>query len=249
MAKTKKIISAGNLRIEVIYDRINRRDDERTRAAKRKAQSEAQARMNARSSWQKLELIIAKNFRPGDCVVGLDYDERYLPFSKTEADYRVKQFRAAMSRKRKAGGQEFRMVWNTESKHSGGRYHHQCVINSTGWDIDDLRAAWPYGGVHLEPLRADKEKNYETLARYMTKEYPETNSRRVWSYTRSCKQPEIESFIVPDDTVLEVPEGAVVLAHNPGSEFVLSYQYIKMISEVLPRAPKPKRKHRRKLRT
>lgn len=249
MAKTKKIISAGNLRIEVIYDRINRRDDERTRTAKRKAQSEAQSRMNAKYSWQKLEQMLAVNFRPGDCVLCLDYENKYLPFTRREADYRLKLFRAAMSAIRKAAGEEFRMVWCTESRHEAGRYHHHVVINSTGCDLEAIRLAWPFGGVFMEPLRADGEKNYETLARYMCKEYPERVGKRTWSYTRSCRHPEVETFTVPDDTKLELPEGAVVLAAERSVNQYGSWEYVKMISEVLPRAPKAKRKHRRRLRT
>ena len=249
MAKTKKIISAGNLRIEVIYDRVNRRDDERTRAAKRKAQSEAQARMNQQYSWQKLELMLAANFVPGDCVLCLDYSNEFLPFMRREADYRMKQFRAAMSAIRKAAGQEFRCVWCTESRHENGRYHHHVVVNSTGCDLEALRQAWPYGGVYMEPLRADGEKNYETLAKYMCKEYPERVGKRTWSYTRSCRKPEVETFVVENDTTLEVPQGAVVLAAEKCSNQYGSWEYVKMISEVLPRAPRAKRKHRRRRRT
>lgn len=248
MAKTKKIISAGNLRIEVVYDRVRKKDDDRVRAAKHKAQSEAQARMNQQYSWQKLELMIAANFRPGDCVVVLDYDDKFLPFMRREADYRIKLFRAALSKLRREAGQEFRMIWNVESRHEGGRYHHHCVINSTGRDLEDLKTAWPYGGVYIKPLRADKEKNYETLAKYMCKEYPEAVGRRTWSYTRSCKHPEVESFLVSDDTALTVPEGAVVLASEKCSNQWSSWEYVKMISEVLPRAPRAKRRHKRRSR-
>lgn len=249
MAKTKKIMSAGSLRIEIIYDRVNRRDDARTRAAKRKAQSEAQARMNAKTSWQKLELMLAANFRPGDCVVCLTYSDEWLPFSGDEARYRLKLFRASMSKARKAAGLPFVCVWNIETRHGEGRYHHHLVLNSTGADLDALRAAWPYGSVHLEPLRADGEKNYETLARYMCKEYPEAVGRRTWSYTRNCRKPEVETFAVDNDSRLEIPDGAVLLEAEKVSNQFGSWEYIKMIAEVRPRAPKAKRKHKRRLRT
>lgn len=249
MAKTKKIISAGVLRKEVLYDRVRARDDSRTRAAKRKAQSEAQQRLNAQASWQKLELMLATNFRPGDLVVVLDYAEAWLPYNRDEAAYRLKLFRAAMTRTRKAAGENFVAIWNIETRHGEGRYHHHLVINSTGADLEALRAAWPYGGVHIEPLRADGEKNYETLARYMCKEYPEKLGKRTWSYTRNCKHPEVETFVVSDDTELTVPEGAVLLVDERFVNQYTSYHYIKMIAEQLPKAPKAKRKHRRRLRT
>ena len=249
MAKTKKIISAGVLRKEVLYNRVRIKDDRRCRNAKHKAQSEAQARMNAQYSWQKLELMLAANFKPGDLVVVLDYSEYWLPYNREEAGYRLKLFRAAMARARREAGQSFVAVWNHETRHGDGRYHHHLVINSTGADIETLKAAWPYGGVHVEPLRADREKNYETLAGYMCKEYPEKLGKRTWSYTRNCKHPEMETFVVPDDTELVVPEGAVVLEEGKYSNQYTSFHYVKMIAEVLPKAPKAKRRHRRRMRT
>ena len=53
-------------------------DSPRARASKRKLSSEAQKRMNAKYSYQKLELMLAANFLPGDLVVSLTYDDRHL---------------------------------------------------------------------------------------------------------------------------------------------------------------------------
>lgn len=245
MAKTKKIISAGVLRVEVVYDRIRPRDDERTRQAKRKAQTEAQARLNARYSWQKLELMLAANFVPGDLVVCLTYEDKHLPFTRREAEGKLRYFRQKLQRLR---GGELRCVWSTESRHDNGRYHHHVVLQSSGHDLDALRQAWGYGDVHVEPLRADGERNYETLARYMCKEYPEKVGRRTWSYTRCCRKPERESFTVPDDTRLEVPAEAVVLQDVKVQGQFGGYHYVKMIAKQLPRAPRARRKHRRRLR-
>ena len=60
--KTKKIIVAGCLVREGIYSRAAGREEPRIRAAKRRASTEAQQRINARYSWEKLELMLAANF-------------------------------------------------------------------------------------------------------------------------------------------------------------------------------------------
>ena len=52
--KTKKIIVAGALVREVIYTRAASRDRAVIRQAKRKVTTEAQQRLNARYSWEKL---------------------------------------------------------------------------------------------------------------------------------------------------------------------------------------------------
>ncbi len=79
MAKMKKIIVAGLLVKELIYPMVTRYDSPRTRAGKRHVSSEAQQRMNAIYSWQKLELMLAANYLPGDLVIVLTYDDAHLP--------------------------------------------------------------------------------------------------------------------------------------------------------------------------
>lgn len=248
MAKTKKIISAGQLRVEVIYDRVRPKDNDRIRQAKRKTQSDAQARMNLKYSWQKLELLLAANFVPGDLVCVLTYRDACLPFSRPEATHKLDYFRKKLAASRRARGEPLRMVWNHEHGHGSGRYHHHVVINACGGDVEELRRLWSYGDVEIRPLRADGEQNYESLARYMCKEYPERLGQRAWSYSRSCRQPETETFVVSDDTELVVPDEAVVLVDEQCSNQYSSYHYVKMIAAVLPRAPRTRRKHRRRRR-
>ena len=77
--RTRKIITAGLLVVEAIYPRVEAKDGSRARAAKHKASSEAQKRMNAIYSWQKLELMLAANMRPGDLWLTVTYDDAHLP--------------------------------------------------------------------------------------------------------------------------------------------------------------------------
>ncbi len=210
--KMKKIIHAGALVIEAVYPRMDRRDSERARAAKRKASTEAQKRMNQIYSWEKLELMLAANFRPGDLVVTLSYDDAHLPESRKASELRLKYFRQRLTVHRVMTGQELVMIWNTEHKHGDGRWHHHAVINATGDDYDLIRRLWIYGSdIEIEPLRVDKEKDYETLARYMCKEEGERLGQRKWSYTRNARKPEVETFRVESDTTVQVPKGATEL--------------------------------------
>lgn len=245
MAKRKKWIDAGDLHREVIYTPPKRSDDARVRAKKKKLSSEAQKRFNRKTSAFKLMLILAENFNRGDLVVGLDYSDKYLPKNREEAQKRIKAFRAKLAKYYRASGRVLLMVWNIEHlTDKGGRYHHHCVINGTGEDLEILKKLWTFGGVDLETLRVDKEKNYRTLAEYMAKEGPEKNSQRSWSYTRSCRQPEIDSRSVPDDTPLQVPKGAILFEHIKENN---QYGYYEIIEYYLPtrKRLKTKRKRRR----
>lgn len=245
MAKTKKIIVAGSLVVEGIYPRCSRHDSDRARGEKKKLSSAAQQRVNRIYSAQKLELMLAANFVPGDCVVLLTYDEDNLPLSRKEAEGRLKYFRARLGKRRKEQGQELRMIWNTEGKHGQRRFHHHLVCNSTGEDLEALQQAWIYGSVELRPLKLDKDKNYASLARYMCKEEREKPGLRSWSYSRNCKHPEVESFTVPDDTTIQAPKGSVILEEHSESNQYGNYKVVKYIAGRLPRAPRARRRRKR----
>ena len=104
--KIKKIIVGGPLVREVIYSRAGSREDAVIRQAKRKTSSEAQQRANARYSWEKLELMIAANFVPGDLVATLTFDEEHLPPDRKTAAARLKRFRQELGRIREEAGAE-----------------------------------------------------------------------------------------------------------------------------------------------
>lgn len=210
--KTKKIITAGPLVLEAIYPRGSAHDGPRIRAGKRKLSSDAQKRMNAKYSYQKLELILAANFAPGDWIVTLTYSPERLPTTRSQAVARLKEFRRRLSLRRKRSGSELRMVWNTENVFENGRWHHHVVLNNVGEELSLIRELWSWGsGIEIQTLRIDKEHSFEAMARYLCKEARERPGLRSWSYTRSCRQPEVETFPVPDDTPLQPPRGSWIL--------------------------------------
>ena len=243
----KKIIHAGALVIEAVYPRMDRRDSERARAAKRKASTEAQKRMNQIYSWQKLELMLAANFRPGDLVVTLTYDDAHLPESRKASELRLKYFRQQLTVHRVMTGQELVMIWNTEHKHGDGRWHHHTVINATGDDYDLIRRLWIYGSdIEIKPLRVDKEKNYATLAQYMCKEEGERLGQRKWSYTRNARKPEVETFRVEEDTTVQVPKGATEISVFSDSNQYGSARVIKYLAPGWEKRPTVRAKRRRR---
>nr|DAL30221.1 MAG TPA_asm: replication protein A [Caudoviricetes sp.] len=210
MAKRKKIIVAGSLVLESVYPAVNSRDRTGVRTGKHKISSEAQRRMNAIYSYQKLELLLAANFTEGDLVCTLTYDDRHLPESRKAAEGKLKYFRQKLSAARKRRGETLIMFWNSEHRHGDGRWHHHCVINSTGNDYTEILNLWGQGEVEFTLLRVDREENYATLARYMAKEERERVGQRSWSYTRNARKPEVETYLVPNDEKLKPPRTAIV---------------------------------------
>ena len=144
------------------------------------------------------------------------------------------------------------MYWNYEHKHEdsdrdqSGRWHHHCVINATGEDYAQLQKAWTYGKVYIEPLRVDKDKNYESLARYMLKEQQDKVGEHTVSHTRNVKHPETESFRVPDDTPLQAPKGSTIIEEASSRTEYGGYRYIKYLGSGWRRGPRKKAARRRR---
>ena len=256
MAKTLKRIDAGALQVAALYKRRTGRESPKARAAKQKASSDAQRRMNQIYSYQKLELMLAANFpRAGSALVCCStFDDAHMPKSRKEAQLRFKYFLKLLRRERAAEGLPEPVVfWAPEILTSeSGRWHFHFVIDATGRDLDMIRRCWIYGSdIDAEKLRVDAEKDHESLARYMTKELRECQEYEAkpglhgWSCTRNARKPEIESFAVPDDYEITPPDGSTVLIHEGRVTQFASWTVIKYRFDGSA-YPAPKRARRRR---
>ena len=125
MAKTLRSVWAGPLQVHSLSSRARRTDPPLTRAAKRKASSEAQRRMNRIYAYQRLELQLAANFPSAGSglVVTLTYDDAHLPRRRAEVTKHLAAFRKRMNILRRAAGlPELVMFWSIEALTSG-RWH------------------------------------------------------------------------------------------------------------------------------
>jgi len=232
MSKFKRIIVAGPLVVEAVYPAPNPRDSRAVRQGKKALSSRAQQLMNLKYAYQKLELEIAANFGVRDLYITLTYDDAHLPSDRQEAVKKIKAFWKRLRAARKARNQELRYIYVTEHRHGEGRWHHHVLINATGEDYDEIRRLWGQGGVEFRSIRVDKEKNFETLARYLCKEQRDKLGLRLWSGSRNLRKPERECFRVPDDTPLRMPpKGRVIpLANSNMRTAYGDFHYIKYIS-------------------
>ncbi len=227
LAYTRKIITAGPLVKEVIYPRIDRKDSDNVRAAKKKASTAAQARMNAKYSREKCEMKMAANFVVGDPVITLTYDDAHLPQKRTQVKRHMEQFiKEAGKLMPKKSRVPFKLLYVIQNKSSEGRWHVHLICNAP-CDYEALRGCWRRGNAEIKPFRFDKEKNYETLARYMCREAREKPGLRLWSCTRSCVNPEVETMAVPNDTQLGLPRGAEMIEQIKERTEYGRYEYIK----------------------
>lgn len=247
MAKFKKIIVAGPLVVETVYPAPNPRDSIGVRQGKKRLSSEAQQRMNLKYAYQKLELEIAANFGVNDLYATFTYDDEHLPANRKEANAKMAAFWKRLRAARKANEQELRYIYVTEHKHGDGRWHHHVLINATGDDFAQIRELWGQGGIEFIKIRIDRDKNYETLARYLCKELRDKVGQRLWSGSRNLHKPEKECFRVPNDTPLTPPSNATVL--DDTGDVTTAYghfRYIKYLAGGWDTAAKPRAKRRRR---
>ena len=254
MSKIIRQIRAGRLVCAVAYTTATAGDSPKARAQKQKASSAARERLNARTSFQKLERTLAANFDNGDLFVTLTYDDIHLPEDRGRAVRRLKSFLGKLRAARKARGQPLRYIYVTEGCYPGGRLHHHVVLNSTGEDLGEIRRLWSYGdNVELRRMRFDRDYTWEDLASYLTKEprewgHPQVGER-TWTPSLGLVRPEPEVETAPDYVTLTAPPGAEVLqCEGPIRNGYGEYTWIKYLLPRQPgrKRPKAKRKRRRK---
>lgn len=211
MAKARrKIIQAGRLWMAVQYTAIRGANQSAKREAKAMISTPAREALNAKLSWQKLMLTLAANFTRNDLVVTLTYRDADLPARREDADRRLSNFIRALRAHRREMGQSLVYVRTTEGYHTGGRYHHHVIINSTGNDYGIIRKLWKYGdNVDFEPFGGDGSERW---AKYLTKE-PRIQGRkyvgdRTWRTSVHMKKPSHSYSFVDADEDLSPPAGA-----------------------------------------
>lgn len=215
MAKQRrKIIQAGTLWMAVQYTAIRGANQNARREARVQISSPARESLNAKLSWQKLMLTLAANFQSTDLVVTLTYRDADLPSRREDADKRLSNFIRALRAHRTAEGQSLIYVRTTEGYHSGGRYHHHLIINSTGHDYEIIRQLWNKNGdnIDFEPFGAD---GAERWGKYLTKEPREKGRRyvgdRTWRTSIHMKKPTVISEMVEAEEPLLPPAGAFIV--------------------------------------
>ena len=249
MAKaTRRIRDAGAIVEIVQYSHIKISDEKPVRRAKRQKTSAVMQAFNKKTSIQKFALMLAANFRLGDNVCHVTYDDNHLPKTRKEAERRFKYFRDKLRKVYDAKGVELIVCWSTENKHGDGRWHHHFVCTATGDDYENLRRAWIYGKVEeFKPLELDdKTDGYYAIADYFAKEAREKPGLRSWSYTRNARKPEVERDIVDENDAPQIPEGVIVFDNHSDPTTFGKYYYIRYMLPKAALPPRVKAKRKRK---
>lgn len=224
-----KTVRAGRQVRQIIYPVICSADPPAVRGAKRKCSTAAQALLNRRHSFEKAQDLIAENFDVGDILLTLTYDTAHYPSSRKAAEGRVKKYIADVRHRWRAMRWGDPVIfWVTEEKHGDGRLHHHLIVKTPPAKCYAiLRSCWRSGTMtDIKRLRVDKEKNYESIARYLCKEAPELGKHQ-WHITRSASRPDVDVRWVDGDAMIKPPKGSMILASASvhDYQFGAGYQY------------------------
>lgn len=211
MRDRRKIVTAGRLWIGMQYHAVYNSGQDRTRAARSQITTPARESINARLSWQKLLLLLAANFGPGDVVATLTYRDEALPKRRDEAERNVKAF---IRRLRRRSPDRVKYIKVLEGYHSKGRYHHHIVLNREAASPELLRELWAKHGDNVD-IELVGQRGYETWARYLSKEPRELGRQQIGDRTWQCSA----GLAKPHTSYKYVAEGAP-LAPPPGSAIV-----------------------------
>lgn len=218
--KRLKKITAGRLVRSVVYTVPRRSDQPQVRAARQRISSAAQARLNIKTSRDKLELLLACNFGDGDIWLTLTYDDDHLPANRQEARKILQKFIRQLRSVRKKRGEDIKYVYCTQQILDDGtqRLHHHIILNAAGAnDFDDIRGLWTSGkNIKIDHLCGDDD--ITDKATYMCHEPIEHGKpkagEQMWTPSRNLERPIEEVMEVPDDVTLQAPAGATTVEND-----------------------------------
>ncbi|MBQ7567060.1 MAG: hypothetical protein IJT18_08060 [Oscillospiraceae bacterium] len=204
---------------------------ERKPRADRKKGSSSRAKLeqNKNAAVRQLARQMNCNNRKGDLMLTGEFDDAHLPSDKAGADKIAALAWRRLCRELKKEGVTLRGFWSTADKDAetgeAARLHVHAVISGEGvkveWDEEtgkltscrigqrELADIWGQGGVHVTPLR--EQKDYSPLAVYIVRQAAERPDGKKWHPTRNLLKPVIESErVCAYPRVLRAPGGATV---------------------------------------
>lgn len=136
------------------------------RKKKEKPTEEAVRKYNERQRADRVQMLIAANFSPGDYWTTLTYRREERPESEEEANSNMQRFIRRLRSKLRKCGIELKYIYTTEIGSRGGVHHH--ILLQRIPEVTELtRELWIYGHEDFKPLY--EENAYRQLAEYIVK--------------------------------------------------------------------------------
>ncbi len=168
----EKIATAGITEAHYSYhDRSRPEPGAGKRRKRQKPTPESQRKNNIRRAMQRLTLDLNENFGPDCWYITWNYAIENRPKNKAELISQITKVLRKLRNIYHREGKVLKYVWVPEVGPRGGSHIHIVV---SPIDVRLIKDVWPYGGLHFEPMR--KDRNYRKLAGYFI-EYSELTQK------------------------------------------------------------------------
>ena len=217
MSQILKVVESRNEVQAILYTNLRISEGDNLEVKRQKRAIQVSVSQYLKSKRRRVEALIQNNFTRKDFVCTLTFTEDRLPAEKIRADSRFAYFIRLL---RQRGCCNIRYLKVLEHKHGTGRFHFHAVIGGDGVTAEVIRETWRgiYGHAIVSRLRP---WDVPGLARYISKEAPDTLNKRSYSRSRppnGLKDPAITRELVSDDYQLMVPWGCKVVERMPWCE-------------------------------
>lgn len=183
--RTKTIHSGKYLEVEMypIFTGVKNR-----RTKKIKASSLKQKNLNDKNSKKHFVRVAHCNFREGDLMITLSYDDEHRPDSEKQANKDIVNYLRRIDYFRKKNGMEelkYMAVIEYREAQEGKniKIHHHLIMNSM--DRDDAERIWGKGYANTIRMTED-ENGLEGITRYIIKD---PKGRKRVKQSRNLQQP------------------------------------------------------------
>ncbi len=166
------------------------------RRARYKKTSEAQANCNYYTAQRRLIRLVHMNFKGGDWVLTLTYDNGWYPDTEEIARRDMRNYLERMRRLYRMNGEELKYIYVTSRGEQTGRLHHHMICNALkGVEKAQLKKLWKKGK-RMEAERLElSQTGCADLSVYLARQ-PDVMRRR-WVSSKNLVQPRAEEYKKP----------------------------------------------------
>ncbi len=198
MPYMEEICVAGDtIEINKYYAQKYHGKAEGKREKKKKKTSAAQKKVNLRKAIKLLRRLMNANFIDGDYLIRLDFAKVYFPDGSNDMQKYMTLALRELRKLFKKNQMTLKYIYVKEVGPRGGRHVHMMMSKC---DLDFLCKAWPYGGIHVDPLHTHGQ--YRKVAEYFGKyaeKTEETEGKIIgkrWYPSRNLDKPEVKKRII-----------------------------------------------------
>lgn len=156
-----------------------------------------QQSLNRKNSQKTMLRYLHTNFKAGDLIMTLTYEDYYYP-TKERAQKDIRNFFTAIRRERKKAGMEplkyiYVIEYVSDPENTNKiRIHHHLIINSMDRDLAESK--WKKGRVNAKYADPDGDFGLEGFGRYITKT-AFSKGEHAWQGSRNLKKPIIHESV------------------------------------------------------